>query len=111
MLKEFPADKINVTKNALFFLLRAPTHHSFTFNSQLLYELKHKVHLSKTVCGIFYFRFRLVFIKIYIFFSTRIMNSFALKHGNSFQNKGHSFALRPLIFKLQQEFENSMISA
>ena len=43
-----PSDKINVTKNALFFLSRAPTHHSFTFNL-------HKVCLSKTVCGIFHF--------------------------------------------------------
>ena len=32
MLKKFPSDKINCTKNVLFFLLRAPTHHSFTFN-------------------------------------------------------------------------------
>ena len=67
MLKRFPADNINVTKNALFFLSRAPTHRSFTFNSQLLYELKHIVHLSKTVCGIFHFRSRLAFIKLYIF--------------------------------------------
>ena len=26
MLKKFPSDKMNVTKNALFFLSRAPTH-------------------------------------------------------------------------------------
>ena len=32
MLKKFPSDKINGTKSALFFLLRAPTHYSFTFN-------------------------------------------------------------------------------
>ena len=32
MLKEFPSDKINGTKNSLVFLLQAPTHHSFTFN-------------------------------------------------------------------------------
>ena len=32
---------------------------------RFLYELKHKVHFSKTVCGIFYFRF--IFIKVYIF--------------------------------------------
>ena len=32
MLKKFTSDKINGTKDALFFLLRAPTHHSFTFN-------------------------------------------------------------------------------
>ena len=67
MLKKFPSDKINGTKNALFFLSRAPTHHSFTFNLRFLYELKHKVRLSKTVCGIFHFQFRFVFIKVYIF--------------------------------------------
>ena len=37
-------------KNALFFLTRAPTYHSFTY-SQFLYKLRRKVHLSKTVCG------------------------------------------------------------
>ena len=49
------------------FFFRSFTHDSFTFNSQLFYELKHKVHLSKSVCGIFHFRFRLVFIKVYLF--------------------------------------------
>ena len=61
------SDKINGTKNPLFFLLQAPTHHSFTFNLQCLYELKLKVCLSKAVCGIFHFRFRCVFIKVYHF--------------------------------------------
>ena len=32
-----------------------------------LYELKHKVRLSKTMCGIFYFRFRFVFKFIFLF--------------------------------------------
>ena len=41
MLKNFLSDKINSTNNALFFSL-APTPHSFTFNLQFLYELKHK---------------------------------------------------------------------
>ena len=67
MLKKIPSDKINDTKNSLFFLSRAPTRHSFTFNLRFLYELKHKVLLSKTVCRIFHFRFRSVFIKVYIF--------------------------------------------
>ena len=67
MLKKIPSDKINGTKNALFFLSRAPTHHSFTFNLRFLYELKHKVRLSKTVCGNFHFRVRFAFIKVYIF--------------------------------------------
>ena len=53
-------------KGALFFLSQAPTHYSFTFNLQFLYELKHKIHLSKTVRGIFHFQFRLVFIKVFI---------------------------------------------
>ena len=67
MLKKYSLDKINGTKNALFFLLRAPTHHSFTFNLEFLYELKHKVRLSETVCGIFHFRFHFIFIKVHIF--------------------------------------------
>ena len=67
MLKKILSDKIKGTKNALFFLSRAPTHHSFTFNLRFLYELKHKVRLSKTVWGIFHFRFPFVFIKVYIF--------------------------------------------
>ena len=67
MLQKFTSDKINGTKNALFFLSRAPTRHSFTFNLRFLYELKRKVRLSKTVCEIFHFRFHFVFIKVYIF--------------------------------------------
>ena len=43
-----------------FFFREVPTHHSFTFNLWFLYE--HEVFLFKTVCGIFYFWFRLIFI-------------------------------------------------
>ena len=85
MLKKFPSDKINGTKNALFFLLRAPNNHSFTFNLPFLYELNHKVRLSKTVCGIFHFRFRFALIKVFYFYSTKCMDSFTLKRQNSFQ--------------------------
>ena len=53
-------------KNVLFFLSQAPTYHSFTFNLRFLCDLKHKVRLSKTVCGVFQFRFGSVFIKVYI---------------------------------------------
>ena len=52
MLKNTPSDKINGRKNAFFFLSRAPNHHSFTLVLGFLYELKHKVHLSKTMFGI-----------------------------------------------------------
>ena len=65
--KKFPLDKIDSTKNALSFLSRAPTHHSFIFNLWFLYELKLKVRFSESVCGIFHFRFRFVIIKVYIF--------------------------------------------
>ena len=53
MLKKIPSDKINVIKNALFFLSRALSHRSFTFNLQFLYKLKLKVHMFKTVCEVF----------------------------------------------------------
>ena len=55
MLKKFPSDKINVTKNTLIILSQDPTSHSFTFNLQFLYELKHMFYLSNNVCGIFPF--------------------------------------------------------
>ena len=67
MLKKISSNKINGTKNVLFFLLRAPAHHSFIFNLQFLYELKQKFRLSKTMCGIFHLQFGFVFIKVYIF--------------------------------------------
>ena len=73
MLKKFPSDKINGTQNALFFLSRTPAHHSFT-NLRFLYELKHKVCLSKPVCGIFHFRFRLILIKVYIYVQQNAWN-------------------------------------
>ena len=71
MLKKFPSDKINDTENALIFLSRPPAHHSFAFTSRFLYGMKHKVRLFKSMCGIFHFRFRLVFIKVYIFVSQK----------------------------------------
>ena len=71
-VKKIPSDKISSTKNALSFLSRAPSHHSFTFNLRFLYELNHKVRLSKTVCGIFHFRFRFVFNKAYSFIQQNV---------------------------------------
>ena len=65
ILNKFSSNKINGTKNAPFFS-RVSTRHSFTFNVWFLYELKHKVRLSKTVCEIFHFLFRFAFVKVYI---------------------------------------------
>ena len=67
IFKKIPSDKMNGTKNAVCFLSRTSTHHSFIFNLGFLYKLKYKAHLSKTVCGIFDFWFRFVFIKAYFF--------------------------------------------
>ena len=73
-VEKFPSDKINGTKIALFFLSRAPTYRIFTFGLRFLYELKHKLRLSKTVSGIVYFRFRLAFIEVYIFVKRNACN-------------------------------------
>ena len=57
ILRKLPSDKINGTKNASFLPSWAPSH---TLNLRFLYELKHKVHLSKTVTFIFHFCFPFV---------------------------------------------------
>ena len=67
ILLKIPYDKINVTKNALFFLSQPPTHHSFNFIWGFLCKLKHKSHLLENVCGVYHFKFHLVFIKVYFF--------------------------------------------
>ena len=78
MLKKFPLDKINGTKDALFFLSRAPTHHSFTFNLRFLYELKHKVRLSKTVRRISIFDY-VSFLLKFIFLFKKLLGLFDFK--------------------------------
>ena len=68
MLKTISFGQNKRYKNTLFFFLsKAPTYHSFTFDLQFLYELKHMVLSQKTVSWIFHFRFCLVFIKLYMF--------------------------------------------
>ena len=104
-VKKISLDKIKSTKNVLFFLLQTLTHH-ITFDLQLLYELKYKVHLSKTVWG-FSFSIMFRFYLNFYFCSTKCTDSLTLKH-NPFQNEDngkatHSFAPRPLIFKFQLE--------
>ena len=69
-----------------FFLLRAPTHHSFTLNLRFLYELKHKIRLSKSVWD-FYFRLHFVLTQVYIFVQQEGTISLTLKRHNSFQNE------------------------
>ena len=67
MLKKIPSDKVSGKKMPSFFFRELQTHRSFTFNLWFLDELKHKVHLSKSVWGIFHFQFHFFFIKVHIF--------------------------------------------
>ena len=69
MLKKIPSNKINGTKNALFFLSQAPTHHGFTFNLRFLHELKHKVRLLKLCVGFFIFDYVSFFLKFMFLFN------------------------------------------
>ena len=73
-------------KMPFFFLSRAPTHHSFTFNLWFLYDLNSKFCLSKDVGGTFYFQFHFVFINNLYFCSTKCVDSLTLERHNSFQN-------------------------
>ena len=82
------SDKTQISKNSLrtkwavqkcsFFLSRAPTHYSFTFNLRFLNELKHKARLFTTVCGISHFWFPFVFIK-FIFLFIKVQELFDFK--------------------------------
>ena len=63
---QIPSDKIKLQKVNSFFLHELQLSQLITFNTGSLHELKHKVYPSKSVCGIFHFRFRLDFIKVYI---------------------------------------------
>ena len=76
MLTKFPSDKINGTKNALFFILRDPTNFSFLLACDSYMILK--VRLSKSFCGILISSFVFLFIKVHKYLT--------LKHHNSFQN-------------------------
>ena len=70
VLKKFPLDKINVTKMHTFFLSWAPTHHILQFDSRLLNEQKHKVHLFKNV-RFYFFQFRFLLLNSSILFNQK----------------------------------------
>ena len=76
MLTKFPSDKINGTKNALFFFFFAPTDYSFLLVCDSYMILK--VRVSKNFCGILISSFVFLFIKVHKYLT--------LKHHNSFQN-------------------------
>ena len=111
MLKKSPSKKINVTKNALSFLLRAPAHHSFNFNLLFIYELKHMVHLSISVCGIFHLQLQ----KLYIFVQKKAwaiwLKNVKIPFKIKIIEKPHTLLLPDLLFlNWNKKFGNSMIS-
>ena len=79
MLKTFPSDKVNVTKNAPIFLSRASVHHSFTFNSRFLYVLKHKVYLSIFDSVLFLLEFIFFLIKNMDYLTLNVIIPFKIK--------------------------------
>ena len=65
--KKIANDKKHAVKKSHFYLSRASTHDSFTFDPRFSFERKHKVCVSKYASGIFSFRFCFVFIKVCLF--------------------------------------------
>ena len=107
-VEQFPSDKINGTKNALFFLSRTPAHHSFSFDLGFFYMswstrfVSLKLHVRFSIFD------SVPFLLKYIFLFNKMHGLFDLKRHNSVQNENkrkafHTFADRPLIFKLQQK--------
>ena len=102
IFKKISSGKINGTKTVHFFLSRALTRHSFTFNLRILYELKHQVRLSKAMWD-FPFSIPFRFCDILYFCLPKCMDSLTLKRLNPPPPLPPSFAPRRLIFKLEQE--------
>ena len=84
ILKKFPSNKVNSTKNVLYFLSWGPS-------QQVLLLICHwcmnwrTTFVSLKLRHIFHFRFRLVFI-IKLFFSAKYIDFLTLKRHNSFQS-------------------------
>ena len=83
--KQFSSEKINNTKNAFFYLSRTPI---ITVSHLICdsYKSWSTSFVSLKLCGIFYFRFRFVFIKFIFFFNKKRVHLSDFKRHNSFQN-------------------------
>ena len=98
------SDKINSTKDALFFSW-APLHKSFNLNSPFSYELKRKLRLSKSVCRVFdpvWFMLMFIFLFNKKHGPLDFRNSYNFLQNQNNRKLTRTFALRPLIFRLQQ---------
>ena len=88
---------------------------SFTFDLKLLYKLKHKVRLSKSIWGIFHFQFRFVFVKVNVFVHQKSWTLWLWKVIIRFKIKiteKRNMLLLPHLWILScnKKFYNSMIS-
>ena len=111
-VEKIPSDKINVTKNALFFLLRAPAHHILTFNSQFLFELKQFISLNQ--CKVISIFDSVSFLLKFIFSSAKNKDSLTVKPQIFYFNKNNRKATHSLLLDLwfvscNKKFENSII--
>ena len=101
-VKKFSFGQNRRYKKYIFFSFVSSNSSQFYFSFVILCELRRKVLWD------FPFSIPSRFYQSLYFCSTKSMNYLTLKRHNSFQNKNnkkatHSFALRPQIFKLQQE--------
>ena len=90
------------------FFSQAPTHHSFNFNLQFLYELLSICFISLKLCVGFSIFNSVSFLLNFIFLFKKKHGLFDFKTSQFLKNENnrkatHSIALRPLSFKLQQE--------
>ena len=81
---------MNGTKNALFFLSQAPTHHSFPFNLRFFLELYMGYAIFDSV---------LFLLKFLYFCSTKCMEYLTLNRHNSFQNKNNRKATHSFFYQ------------
>ena len=79
MLKNILLDKINGTKDALFFLSPALTHQSFTFNLRFFYELKDTTFVSLKLCVGFSIFDSISFLLKFIFLFSKMHGLFDFK--------------------------------
>ena len=112
MLKEFPSYKINGTKIALFFLLRAAAHHSFTFNLRWAKaQVSVKLFVVFSTFDFVSFLFKFIFLvnkNAWAFWLQNIIIPFKIKIIEK-----PRMVLSPHLWFLScnKKFENSMISA
>ena len=113
MFKKFRSDKINGTKNAIFFLSLAQTHHTSAFNLRLLRGKAQCLSLSKTVFKsvfdsiLLLLKFAFLFSKMHgIFWLQNVIIPFKIKIKVT-----HGFQPKPLFFCCNKKFSNSVISA